>query len=125
MAQVVVKTFIDDIDGSVAERTFAYTVDGTDYEIDLSADNIKEFNDAIAGFVESSRKAPRRSAGGSKQRVVNPGANREQSHAVREWARANGITVSDRGRISAKVQEKFDAAHTGIPAAADRQMAWA
>lgn len=125
MAQVVTRTFIDDIDGSEAERTFAYTVDGIDYEIDLSAANIKEFNDAIAGFVESSRKAARRSATGSKQRAVKPGSNKEQNQAVREWARGQGLPVSERGRIAADVQAKFDAAHTGLPAAAERQMAWA
>ena len=31
--------------------------------------------------------------------------------AVREWARANGHTVSDRGRISADVQAAYDKAH--------------
>jgi hypothetical protein len=45
MAQKVIRQFIDDIDGSEAERTFNFAVDGTDYEIDLSSENIKEFNE--------------------------------------------------------------------------------
>lgn len=45
MAQKVITEFIDDIDGSVAERTFTFAVDGTNYEIDLSSENIKEFRD--------------------------------------------------------------------------------
>ena len=57
MAQKVIREFIDDIDGSDAERTFAFAVDGTHYEIDLSSQDIKEFHEAIAGFV----KAPGRS----------------------------------------------------------------
>lgn len=47
MAQKIITEFIDDIDGSPAERTFAFAVDGTNYEIDLSADNIAEFNSAM------------------------------------------------------------------------------
>lgn len=116
MAQKVQTFFIDDIDGSVAERTFTFAVDGTDYAIDLSSDNIKEFNESIAGFVESARKAPRGGAGGGrKARAAKPGSSREQTQAIREWARANGHSVSDRGRISAQVQEAFDAAHTTQP----------
>ena len=37
MAQKVVREFIDDTDGSAAERTFTFAVDGTAYEIGLSA----------------------------------------------------------------------------------------
>jgi hypothetical protein len=56
MAQKVIREFVDDIDGSEAERTFTFAIDGTHYEIDLSSQNIKEFHEAIAGFVESARK---------------------------------------------------------------------
>ncbi len=53
MAQKVTTEFIDDIDGSPAERTFTFAVDGTNYEIDLSAENIAEFKSAIGGFIEA------------------------------------------------------------------------
>ena len=56
MAQKVITEFIDDIDGSSAERTFTFAVDGTNYEIDLSTENIAEFKSAIGGFIESARK---------------------------------------------------------------------
>lgn len=36
-------------------------------------------------------------------------------HEVREWARANGYTVRDRGRLSATLKQAFTAA-TGRPA---------
>jgi hypothetical protein len=52
----VVREFIDDIDGSAAERTFTFAVGGTAYEIDLSSENIAEFKSAIGGFIESARK---------------------------------------------------------------------
>ncbi len=56
MAQKIIREFVDDIDGSPAERTFSFAVDGVSYEIDLSTQNIAEFKSAIGGFIESARK---------------------------------------------------------------------
>jgi hypothetical protein len=113
MAQKVIREFVDDIDGSEAERTFTFAVDGTHYEIDLSTQNIKEFHEAIAGFVESARKV--KASGSSRQaRKASTRASsrsREQTQAVREWARQQGHRVNDRGRIPAAIQQAFDQAH--------------
>jgi hypothetical protein len=114
MAQKVIREFVDDIDGSPAERTFSFAVDGISYEIDLSTQNIAEFKSAIGGFVESARKVKgsssgsrTRSAGGSSGRQ-----SREHTQAVREWARQHGHNISERGRIPASIQQAFDQAHT-------------
>jgi len=116
MAQRVIREFIDDIDGSVAERTFTFAVDGAQYEIDLSSENIKEFTDAVAGFVESARRmstsVPGKRGRKSSGAVSAPSRSREQTQAVREWARQNGWNVSDRGRIPTEVQRAFDHAHS-------------
>lgn len=115
MAQVVTRTFIDDIDGSEAERTFTFAVDGTGYEIDLSNDNITEFNSAIGGFVESARKIGKAAtaSNGARRTSAPAGArqSREQTQAIREWARMAGHSISDRGRIPLAVQHAFDQAH--------------
>lgn len=127
MAQKVITEFIDDIDGSVAERTFTFAVDGTNYEIDLSSDNIKEFNEAIAGFVESARKAPRSAGRKARSVGVKPGSNREHLAAVRAWLRQQGEKVNDRGRIAADLMAKFDAAHSAgtSPAPHEPHRSWA
>jgi len=111
VAQKVVREFIDDIDGSPAERTFTFAVDGVVYEIDLSSDNIAEFKSAIGGFIESARKV--KTAAGSSQRqrgasTTDLRQRRERLNEVREWARNNGYSVSDRGRVSAEVLAAFD-----------------
>jgi len=116
MAQKVITEFIDDIDGSAAERTFTFAVDGTNYEIDLSADNIAEFKSVIGGFIESARKI-KGSKNSDGRRVRSTAAaggrqSREQIQAVREWARQHGHTISNRGRIPASIQQAFDQAHT-------------
>ena len=117
MAQKVITEFIDDIDGSAAERTFTFAVDGTNYEIDLSAENIAEFNSAIGGFIESARRI--KGSKNSDGRRARSGAeaadgrqSREQTQAVREWARQHGHNISNRGRIPASIQQAFDQAHT-------------
>lgn len=110
MAQKVVREFIDDIDGSAAERTFTFAVDGTVYEIELSSANIAEFQSAIGGFIESARKVKAMS-NGQRQRGASPTdlrERRERLNQVREWARKNGYSVSDRGRVSAEVLAAFE-----------------
>ncbi|MCA1703478.1 MAG: Lsr2 family protein [Actinobacteria bacterium] len=113
MAQKVIREFIDDIDGSEAERTFTFAVEGTSYEIDLSSQNIKEFNEAIAGFVESARKIKASGPGrrAPKTSTSDSGRPREQTQAVRQWARQQGHSINDRGRIPASIQQAFDQAH--------------
>ena len=115
MAQKVIREFIDDIDGSVAERTFTFAVDGTQYEIDLSAENIAEFKSAIGGFIESGRKVKPGVYTYNKARSSNgssgSGRGREQLNAIRAWLRQKGHSVHDRGRIPANLIAEFDAAH--------------
>jgi hypothetical protein len=110
VAQKVVREFIDDIDGSAAERTFTFAVDGTAYEIDLSSENIAEFKSAIGGFIESARKV-KTTSNGRRQRGASTTDLRERRgrlNEVREWARENGYSVSGRGRVSAEVLAAFE-----------------
>ena len=110
MAQKVVREFIDDIDGSAAERTFTFAVDGTAYEIDLSSANIAEFKAAIGGFIESARKV-KATSNGQRQRgasTIDLRKQRERLNEVREWARTKGYSVSNRGRVSAEVLAAFE-----------------
>jgi Lsr2 len=110
VARKVVREFIDDIDGSPAERTFTFAVDGTAYEIDLSSENIAEFKSSIGGFIESARKV-KATSNGQRQRgasTTDLRERRERLNEVREWARKNGYSVSDRGRVSAEVLAAFE-----------------
>ena len=109
MAQKVQTLFIDDLDGSEAEGTVRFGLDGTDYEIDLNAKHAQELRDALARYVGAARRV----GGGARQparggrRASASGLNTSE---VREWARAQGIEVKDRGRVPAEVVVKFKAA---------------
>ncbi|SDN34390.1 histone-like nucleoid-structuring protein Lsr2 [Allokutzneria albata] len=111
MAEKVIRTLVDDLDGSEAEETVEFAIDGVSYEIDLSGGNAGKLRDSLADFIASARKVGgrRRSAGGrSAARPGRPAAaDREQNQAIREWARKRGMKVSDRGRIPADVLESY------------------
>lgn len=109
MAQRVEVVLIDDIDGGDADETVTFAVDGVTYEIDLSDNNARKLRDDFATWTGHARRAGTAKAPG--RRRASGGAKRADLGAVREWARANGHNVSDRGRISAEIQAAYDKAH--------------
>lgn len=120
MAIQTTTTLIDDIDGSEAGDTYTFGVDGTTYEIDLSDDNKAKLTDALSVFVAHARRVDSSSRRGRRARAVatkpaKPATkvtpDREQTTAIRNWARSQGLTVSDRGRLSQSIIEQFEAAH--------------
>jgi Lsr2 len=56
VAQKIQTLFIDDIDGGEAEGTVRFGLDGTDYEIDLSAKNAAALRKALAKYIDSGRR---------------------------------------------------------------------
>ena len=115
MAQQTTVRFIDDLDGSDASGTFDFSLEGRRYQIDLSDENAAKLRDALAPYVGAARKAGGRGRGrAARQTVVAEKlarSNRDQTAAIREWARANGHQVSDRGRIPKAVIEAYQAAN--------------
>src|SRR5690625_3361361 len=96
---------IDDIDGSDADETIQFGLDGVSYEIDLNAAHAKELRDAMAKWVDAGRRtAGRRNARGGR-RPRNDGA------MIRKWAKENGYTIGDRGVIPKSIREAYAAAH--------------
>ncbi|GAB3901670.1 Lsr2 family protein [Kibdelosporangium lantanae] len=116
MAQKVTVELVDDLDGTVAEdiSTVTFGLDGVAYEIDLTVGNAEKLRKLLDDFVGGARRTGGRAKRpASVQGAVTPTAAREQTKAIRDWARQNGYQLSDRGRISSNVIEAFDAAHKG------------
>jgi len=109
VAQKVQTLFIDDIDGSAADGTVRFGLDGTDYEIDLNAEHAQALRDALTRYISAARRV-----GGAARRPVRSGrkapANGVNTTEIREWAKAQGIEVKDRGRVPAELVVKFKAA---------------
>jgi hypothetical protein len=57
MAQRLI--LIDDLDESEGAETITYTVNGQDYEIDLSEENAQRFYDVLGPYIEKSRRVQR------------------------------------------------------------------
>ena len=112
MAKKVTVTLVDDFDGEgAADETVEFSLDGVSYEIDLSSKNAAKLRNELKHWVEAGRRVGGRrrgrSAGSGRGRAS---IDREQSAAIRDWARRNGHNVSTRGRIPADVIDAFHAA---------------
>ncbi|MEV0434733.1 MULTISPECIES: histone-like nucleoid-structuring protein Lsr2 [Nocardia] len=114
MAKKVTVSLIDDVDGeSIADETIEFAIDGVSYEIDLSEANAARLREGLDEWVANARRVSgrrRTKAAGTpapqgKSRVS---MDREQSAAIREWARRKGHKVSARGRISADITEAYN-----------------
>jgi Lsr2 len=107
MATKVTVALEDDLDGGPADETVRFRVGGTEYEIDLNNKNAAAFRKQLAPFVEHARRA------GRGQRRPRTSSSRQRSGDIRAWANAQGMAVSDRGRIPASVVEQYEAATRG------------
>ena len=108
MAQKVNIVLVDDIDGSEATETVTFGLDGSSYEIDLNDANAASLREAMSGFIGHARRV----TGGARRTARRTTAGGvSNTKEVREWARANGYDVSERGRVSADIKAAYDAAH--------------
>lgn len=86
-------------------ETVRFALDGREYEIDLGTENAEKLRAALAGYVDAGRRI-----GGpaSRQTTSRRGSSRSVDE-IRAWARENGFTVSNRGRIPAAVEAAYNA----------------
>ena len=96
----------DDLEGGPADQTVRFGLDGADYEIDLNTRNAADFRHQLAPFLDHARTPSPR----PDHRPTRTVASRARSSRIRAWAKDQGITVSDRGRIPASVAEQYEAA---------------
>lgn len=112
MAKTIIEQITDDIDGSANAKTVTFSLEGSDYSIDLSTKNRNALEKALKPYVDHANQQSRRGTRAPRRsRSTAPAKGRADLGVVREWARANGHTVSDRGRVSGVIQAAFDAAH--------------
>jgi hypothetical protein len=107
MAKSVHVVVSDDLDGSEGAETVSFGYDGASYEIDLSEKNRTKLDKAFAPFIEHGRRVTQRRRP-SATRTAGPRIDRA---SIRTWAKGRGLRVSDRGRISAEVMQKYEASH--------------
>lgn len=104
MSRTVSVVVTDDIDGSAEAEAVSFSFNGHGYEIDLGPANRQRMRDSLQPFIAAGRPAGRRTPGRAAPR-------RPDLAAIRAWAAAQGLRISERGRISTEVISKYDAAH--------------
>ena len=122
MAQRTIVQLTDDLDGKPIPdgkgETIRFSLDRTDYEIDLADKNAKALRDTLAKYTAAARRtgagarSTARSTGRSTGRS-RAGTGRDYDpKAVRAWAESQGIQVSQRGRVPADLVARYQAAST-------------
>jgi hypothetical protein len=137
MAKRVQTLLLDDLDSSgetLAAETVEFGLDGTAYEIDLSADNAERFRTELAQYIDAARhtngkakrtRRPRTPAApqgapvpefangavGTSDAAPPLALTPEARAKIREWANANGHKVGHKGRIAQSVVDLYHAAH--------------
>ncbi|MGW5106708.1 histone-like nucleoid-structuring protein Lsr2 [Nocardia sp. NPDC004123] len=112
MAKKITITMVEDYDGeSTADETVFFSIDGNDFEIDLSNKNAATLREAMELWSDKACKLGRskrvKVVGGGRARLA---ADRQESTAIRDWARAQGHQVSSRGRILAEIVDAYQRA---------------
>ena len=104
MAQQIITTTIDDLDGTEGASTVAFSVDGGNYEIDLAPDNMIIFHEMVSVWARRARDvtAQNRAKATAHRLVGSPRrtqASRRWTKRVRDWAGAHGYDLQSGGRI--------------------------
>src|SRR5664280_430733 len=74
--------------------TVQLALDGTSYEIDLSAVNADRLREKLERFIAVGKQAAPQKSRPAKRGVKPAVSSRHQTQAIRDWAQQNGYAVS-------------------------------
>lgn len=108
---------VDDIDQSTEDvETVEFSIDGTQYTIDLGPENAEALREALSTYIDHAQRVGGPARAARKRKVAAAPAveapartGKEDLSGIREWARENGYGVSDRGRISQAIKDAYAA----------------
>ncbi len=110
MATLTQVTLTCDVCGKAKDiQTHTIGLDGATYEIDLCPKDGKSLSKAAAEYISNARKITTRRV--SRETNGHRPRSRAESAAIRDWAKASGMQISDRGRVPAAVFRDYQAAH--------------
>ena len=96
----------DDLDGSISSdvKTRSFSLEGRNYEIDLTEEHFKDLQVALEPYLSVARPFGRKKVDPTSRTRYSRAKNEE----LRTWARANGWPgISDRGRIPKAAVEAY------------------
>ena len=105
VAQKVLVKVTSDLSGAADAHLVRFGYEGYEYEIDLTDGEHEKLGAFLSGYITAARRAgksaPRPAAAAGGKTPLH------KSSDIRDWARANGHEVSDRGRIPAHVLDAY------------------
>ncbi|AYD90538.1 Lsr2 family protein [Actinomyces sp. 2119] len=105
MAQKTQVILVDDVDGSEATQTITFALDGVTYEIDVNDEHAAALRESLEEWVAKARRV------GGRRNTRRRSSGSSDTQKIREWAREQGMEVSDRGRVSAEIRDAYYKAH--------------
>jgi hypothetical protein len=118
MAQRVQVLLVCDVheDDTPGSQTVHFALEGANYEIDLCDEHVKDLHEALATYVAAGRRT---SGGGTRGRAAGRSAatgrrggnDRQRTQDIRQWARSNGLSVNERGRIPAEIVAQYESSN--------------
>ncbi|WP_308286318.1 histone-like nucleoid-structuring protein Lsr2 [Actinomycetospora endophytica] len=117
MATRTLVTLVDDLDGTTADESVSFGLEGVGYEIDLTTEHAAALREILAPFVAAARRTGGRQSSRPAAAAARPaspsgaGAVRSRSTNVeiRSWAAEHGVELAERGRIPSRVVQAFEA----------------
>ena len=104
MARQQITQYFDDLDESPLTedevQIIRFSVEGTDYVLDLSEDNARAFHEALDPFLKAARKDTK-----DVLEKANPAD-------IRTWAQSKGMDVANRGKIPHAILQAYQDAHS-------------
>lgn len=95
-------------------ETVRFTVDGAEFELDLTVENAAAFRAAVAPYIEAARRVRRdepRTAGAGRVSRAQRAEREARLGKIRTWANENGLEAPARGRVPAEIVDAYEAAH--------------
>jgi nucleoid-associated protein Lsr2 len=99
-------------------QTINFGLDGQNYAIDLTDQSAAELRETLDRYIAAGRVVGRRTrtlniATARPRAGQSARADRQDAAAIRQWARAHGHRISDRGPIPATVRQAYAARRRG------------
>ena len=109
----IIETVTCDLCGETTEDATAVTLGWgrEQWELDLCPTHNAELSAQFDTWTANARRTGS-NRGGGQRRPATSGTTTD-ANAVREWAKANGHKVGDKGRIAAEVRAAYEAANPG------------
>ncbi|BAU84203.1 lsr2-like protein [Streptomyces laurentii] len=111
MAQKVQVLLVDDLDGVEADETVTFALDGKSYEIDLTTANAEKLRGLLEPYTKNGRRTGGRGAGARGKGRAAASAGSPDTAKIRAWAKENGYSVNDRGRVPADIKAAYEDAN--------------